>query len=323
MSVLGKRTRDVDPLAAILASDATAYTKLIEASKLWDAAQRRRTDFFEDLRSFVAGLDAESPRSLLALFTEYETKTGEEATSELQQLLSDGVIESNRAKQLGELNAANRRRALLQRVLEIHAELDDDEEGDHADPDDPYGKDEADDESDEAEGERPLALTAEYISGLTAVDCVECSEPAEDEAVRDVPKWIMGRPTAELLEMASALGEEEAGEEAGEEAEKPSRTRSRLELVQSLLRATMAAAEEEDDEDEEGGEDEDEDEDEDEEEEEEGSGAKEAGGGGGDHAKEEEAAAGGVVVEGDAVEDEAPSTPPGKRLPAPHGSAQQ
>eukprot|EP00964_Phaeocystis_antarctica_P134498 scaffold98796_cov63-Phaeocystis_antarctica.AAC.1 len=198
MSVLGKRARDVDPLTAILASDSSAYTKLIEASKLWDAAQRRRSDFFEDLRTFVTELaDADSPRSLLALFTEYETKTDEQARHEVHQLVSDGLIESSRARQLSELNAVNRRRALLTRVLEIHAELDDDEEGDCADADDPYGKEEGEGESEGGEAE-PLALTAEYIASLTAADCAECPEAAEDEAVRDVPKWIMGRPTAEL-----------------------------------------------------------------------------------------------------------------------------
>ena len=302
MSVLGKRARDVDPLTAILASDATAYTKLIEASKLWDAAQRRRSDFFEDLRPFVAELaDAESPRSLLALFAEYETKTDEQARHEVHQLVSEGLIESSRARQLSELNAANRRRALLTRVLEIHAELDDDDEGDHADADDPYGKEEGDDGS---EGDD--ALTAEYIAGLTAADCVECPEAAEDEAVRDVPRWIMGRPTAELVEMAAALSGE-----AGEAGEAPPGSSSRLELVQTLLRATMAAAEEEEGEDE--GEDEDEIGDDDEE------------GGGGEEHKAAAAAAGeGAAGAGGAADEgEAPSTPPGKRLPAPDGCAQQ
>ena len=302
MSVLGKRARDVDPLTAILASDATAYTKLIEASKLWDAAQRRRSDFFEDLRPFVTELaDAESPRSLLALFAEYETKTDEQARHEVHQLVSEGLIESSRARQLSELNAANRRRALLTRVLEIHAELDDDDEGDHADADDPYGKEEGDDGS---EGDD--ALTAEYIAGLTAADCVECPEAAEDEAVRDVPRWIMGRPTAELVEMAAALSGE-----AGEAGEAPPGSSSRLELVQTLLRATMAAAEEEEGEDE--GEDEDEIGDDDEE------------GGGGEEHKAAAAAAGeGAAGAGGAADEgEAPSTPPGKRLPAPDGCAQQ
>ena len=249
----------------------------------------------QDLRPFVAQLaDEESPRSLLALFAEYETKTDEETTNEVTQLLSDGVIESSRAKQLSEFNAANRRRALLARVLEIHAELDDDEEGDQADCNDPYGKEEGDDESEGDEGE-PAALTADYISGLTAADCLECPEAAEDEAVRDVPRWIMGRPTAELVEMAAALG--------GEAGEAPSRSSSRLELVQTLLRATMAAEEEEEE-----GEDGDGDEDEI------GNAEEEEVCGGEEHA----AAAGGVADEG-----EAPSTPPGKRLPAPDGCAQQ
>ena len=308
MSVLGKRAREVDPLTAILASDATAYTKLTEASKLWDAAQRRRSDFFEDLRPFVAELaDTESPRSLLALFAEYETKTDEQARHEVHQLVSDGLIESSRARQLSELNAANRRRALLTRVLEIHAELDDDEEGDHADADDPYGKEEGDDESEGDEAE-PLALTAEYIEGLTAADCVECPEAAEDEAVRDVPRWIMGRPTAELVEMAAALSGE-AGE-AGEAVEVPPGSSSRLELVQTLLRATMAAAEEEE------GEDEDEDEDEI-------GGDKEEGGGGEELKAAAAAGEGAAGADGAADEGEAPSTPPGKRLPAPDGCAQQ
>ena len=301
MSVLGKRARDVDPLTAILASDATAYTKLIEASKLWDAAQRRRSDFFEDLRPFVAELaDAESPRSLLALFAEYETKTDEQARHEVHQLVSEGLIESSRARQLSELNAANRRRALLTRVLEIHAELDDDDEGDHADADDPYGKEEGDDGS---EGDD--ALTAEYIAGLTAADCVECPEAAENEAVRDVPRWIMGRPTAELVEMAAALSGE-----AGEAGEAPPGSSSRLELVQILLRATMAAAVEE-------GEDEGEGEDE--------IGDDDEEGGGGEEHKAAAAAAGeGAAGAGEAADEgEAPSTPPGKRLPAPDGCAQQ
>ena len=308
MSVLGKRARDVDPLTAILASDSSAYTKLIEASKLWDAAQRRRSDFFEDLRTFVAELaDADSPRSLLALFTEYETKTDEQARHEVHQLVSDGLIESSRARQLSELNAVNRRRALLTRVLEIHAELDDDEEGDCADADDPYGKEEGDGESEGGEAE-PLALTAEYIASLTAADCAECPEAAEDEAVRDVPKWIMGRPTAELVEMAAGLsGEAEEAAEAAEAGAAPPGSSSRLELVQTLLRATMAAAEEEE------GEDEDEDEDEIGDDEEVGGGEEEAAAAG-----EEEAGADGAADEG-----EAPSTPPGKRLPAPDGCAQQ
>ena len=307
MSVLGKRARDVDPLTAILASDSSAYTKLIEASKLWDAAQRRRSDFFEDLRTFVTELaDADSPRSLLALFTEYETKTDEQARHEVHQLVSGGLVESSRARQLSELNAVNRRRALLTRVLEIHAELEDDEEGDHADADDPYGKEEGDDGS---EGDE-LALTAEYIAGLTAADCVECPEAAEDEAVRDVPRWIMGRPTAELVEMAAALSGE-AGE-APEAPEAPPGSSSRLELVQTLLRATMAAAEEE-------GEDEGEDEDENE------IGDDDEEGGGGEEHKAAAAAAGeGAAGAGGAADEgEAPSTPPGKRLPAPDGCAQQ
>ena len=308
MSVLGKRARDVDPLTAILASDSSAYTKLIEASKLWDAAQRRRSDFFEDLRTFVTELaDADSPRSLLALFTEYETKTDEQARHEVHQLVSGGLVESSRARQLSELNAVNRRRALLTRVLEIHAELDDDEEGDCADADDPYGKEEGDGESEGGEAE-PLALTAEYIASLTAADCIECPEAAEDEAVRDVPKWIMGRPTAELVEMAAGLsGEAEEAAEAAEAGAAPPGSSSRLELVQTLLRATMAAAEEEE------GEDEDEDEDEIGDDEEVGGGEEEAAAAG-----EEEAGADGAADEG-----EAPSTPPGKRLPAPDGCAQQ
>ena len=140
---------------------------------------------------------------------------------------------------------------------------------------------------------------------MTAADCVECPEAAEDEAVRDVPRWIMGRPTAELVEMAAALSGE-----AGEAGEAPPGSSSRLELVQTLLRATMAAEEEE-------GEDEGEDEDE--------IGDDDEEGGGGEEHKAAAAAAGeGAAGAGGAADEgEAPSTPPGKRLPAPDGCAQQ
>ena len=35
------------------------------------------------------------------------------------------------------------------------------------------------------------AVCPSHSPVLTAADCVKCPEPAEDEAVRDVPRWIM------------------------------------------------------------------------------------------------------------------------------------
>merc|ERR1711998_270195 len=73
-------------------------------------------------------------------------------------------------------------------------------------------------------GDEEVAAAA-FLASITEADCVERELPEDD------PKWIMGRPTAELREMCEMHGD--GAEETAE--------LSRLDLVRRIFLAMFAS----------------------------------------------------------------------------------
>lgn len=213
-----KRKAEDAPLpavAAILAGDAQAHVKLVDAAKEVDSSTAAQ--FFTAIAPFVRSLPPSSVER--DLFDECVDKKDEEVLLEASFLCRAGLKEDAWLQAL-QIDAAPVRKVKLFSALLTDAKEDEEATfgvnagGDEAEDDDGEEGDD-DDEIDEA---------AAFLASITEADCIERTLPEDD------PKWLMSRPTAELVEMC-----EMNGHTADELADL-----SRLELVQRVFVSMFA-----------------------------------------------------------------------------------
>ena len=111
-------------------ASASPTAKLIISSMLWDDVPGM-PDYFESVKSFVGGLDNNSPEGedeLVALYQEYAAKNDVELVAEVKELKKYGLITKKQVKLLSKTCEGERRRQLFVRILIIADECGEEEE---------------------------------------------------------------------------------------------------------------------------------------------------------------------------------------------------
>ena len=186
----------------ILTGDADPTSKLLAAATEF-AASTAAAQFFSTLAPFVEALPASSVEH--EVFFEAREKSDPDVLQEATFLCRAGLKEESWLAEMQQDGGAVRKVKLFA-VLLADAKEDEDE---------PVyvGAEDEGEEDDESD-----AAAAAFLAGLTEEDCVERELPEDD------PKWVTGRPTAELIEICAVHGHNEEDLAA----------LSRLELVQRV-----------------------------------------------------------------------------------------